>query len=582
MSSTHEPKIRDLAVIGDQRTAAVLTKDGDVLWYCPERFDRRSLLAGLLDAERGGRWRVEMPGASFSSRRYLADSGVLDTHYATPQGPWTVTDWMPRGEGVPSGICRRFSPAPSELVITLQPAPDYARREPDLATEGEAVVIDGAYYLYASSPLEIDGNTVRSVVAAGEDGWMLLANEAHAQPTPEEVEDWLQATLEVWRETTSHATYRGPYEKEVADSLRALRLLTFAENGAIIAAPTTSLPEVIGGARNYDYRYAWLRDVGMIVSALTRAGSDGTEERRFLSFICDSERDAEGLPLAPFYTLDGTISGGAETLDLAGYRGSRPVRIGNGANVQLQLDAYANVLLAAKLIYDRFDTREHWSVIERLADFLAAHWREPDYGIWEEREPDQYTAGKVITSCALGFIAEHSEDATQAERWRAASREIRRFVARGCITSEGAYAAVAGGEAVDVSAALFPVWAYTDPDTSEMTATMRVLERDCAQDHLYRRHLERFDAQKEGAFLAGTFWVAQYWVMRDLGRARMIIDAALEYAHDLGLFAEEGEPGTAEMLGNFPQTFVHAAFIGAVHDLKQALGSRKQDPGRAK
>ena len=563
--------IRDLAVIGDQRTAALVTKDGEICWYCPHRFDRPSLLASLLDPERGGRWHIELADAKFSGRRYLEDSGVLETHYTAQAGSWTVTDWMLRGESAPSGICRKFSPAPADLTITLEPAPNYARATPDLATEGEAVVIDGAYYLYGSSTLKIVGNTIRTVVPSGEEGWLLLANEVLSQPTRQDVEDWLQATLEAWRETASHAIYHGPYEREVADSLRALRLLTLAENGAIIAAPTTSLPEVLGGARNYDYRYAWLRDVGMIVSALTRAGSDGTEERRFLSFICDSKRDIDGLPLAPFYTLDGTVSGDEETLDLAGYQESRPVQIGNGAKLQLQLDAYANVLLAAKLIYSRFDTREHWSIVAQLADYLATHWREPDYGIWEEREPRQYTAGKVITACGLEFIAEHSRETAQVERWGTAAREIRRFVAQECITSEGAYAAVAGGEAVDVSAALFPVWAYTDPDTPEMMATMEVLQRDYAQGHLYRRHLEHFDSRKEGAFLAGTFWVAQYWVMRDLERARAIIDAALEYANDLGLFAEEANPATGEMLGNFPQTFVHAAFIGAVHDLKQAL-----------
>jgi len=437
------------------------------------------------------------------------------------------------------------------------------------------VVIDGAHWLYASHPLHVEGETVRWTLPEGEAGWALLLDEPHEgadqEVTREVVESWLEGTLAAWRRLAAHATYRGPYERDVAASLRALRLLSFEANGGIVAAPTTSLPEVLGGERNYDYRYVWLRDAGMIVSALTRAGSDGTEERRFLEFICATGRSPDGLPLAPFVTLSGNLVEGEETLDLAGYRGSRPVRVGNRAKAQLQLDAYGNVLLAAKLIYHRFGTREHWPVVERLADFLAETWREPDHGLWEERDKKQYTSSKVIVACGLDSVAEFATDAQQ-RRWRAAVAEIRRFVAERCLTSEGAYAAVAGGEAVDVSAALFPVWAYTDPDTPEMRATMRALERDYAQGHLYRRHLECADSSKEGAFLAGTFWVAQYWVMRgELERARAILEAGLACANDLGLFAEEADPQTRGMLGNFPQTFVHAAFIGAVVDLKAAL-----------
>jgi len=480
---------------------------------------------------------------------------------------------MSIGDRTPAGICRRFSPAPTEVTIMLEAAPNYAKRSPHPRHLGPAVQIDRHHYLYASHPLQIVEEQVLLTIPAGEPGWTGLFDQPLTLPPDAPcIEAWLQTTLESWRQITCHTTYRGPYEQEVAASIRALRLLTLEENGGIIAAPTTSLPEVVGGHRNYDYRYVWLRDAGMIVSALVRAGSDGTEERRFLEFICGYERDSGQLPLLPFSTLDGETAPEEEPLELTGYHHSQPVVVGNNANAQLQLDAYGNVLLAAKLIYSRFDTREHWPLIERIADFLTDHWQEPDHGLWEERDRRQYTSSKVIVACGLKFIADYAQTAAQARRWQAAEQDIRQFVAQECLNSEGAYAAVAGGEAVDVSAVLFPVWAYTAPDTPEMLATIKVLERDYATGPLYRRHLERFDAQKEGVFLAGTFWVAQYWVMRqDFQRARAILDAALGYANDLKLFAEEADPQTGEMLGNFPQTFVHAAFIGAVIDLRDAL-----------
>jgi len=565
-------RLRDLALIGDRRTAALLTRHGDVMWYCPGRFDRPSLFAALLDTERGGAWRLELTSAEPAGRRYIEDSAVSETQFKSPNGPLTLTDFMPYGEGSPNGICRRLSPAPSDVTFALHPAPDYARRQATLRAEGGAVQIDNRHVLYASHPLSVTNGVVRWTVPAGEQGWAALLDGEVDAPSLDQLDVWLERTLESWREVASHTTYRGPYELEVAASLRALRLLTFEDNGGIIAAPTTSLPEVVGGERNYDYRYVWLRDAGMIVSALTRAGSDGTEERRFLKFICaTNQRDIGDLPLAPFATLDGEAAPKEEKLDLAGYRNSQPVVIGNGANDQLQLDAYGNVLLAAKLIYGRFETREHWPLVARVADYLAENWAEPDYGIWEERDKRQYTSSKVIAACGLEFIAPYAEDEAQARRWRKAAEDIRAFVEARCLTSEGAYAAVAGGEAVDVSAALFPVWTYTDPDTPEMLATMRAIERDLAEGQLYRRHLERFDSAHEGAFLAGTFWVAQYWIMRDVTRARTILEAALAYANDLGFFAEEADPASGEMLGNFPQTFVHAAFIGAVIDLKTAL-----------
>ena len=573
------PDIRDLAIIGDRRTAALVSRAGSVVWYCPGRFDRPALLTALLDPERGGSWTISIgPDAVPVRRRYLEESGVLETTLEAPAGEWTVTDFMPLGDGLPRGLCRRFSPAPGPAVVTLRAAPDYGRRGADLRVSGDAVTgggvtVDGTRTLYASHPLELSGDTVRFTLPAGETGWAFLADEPlAAPPDAEAVEGWLAGTLEAWRERAARTTYRGPYELEVAASLRALRLLSFEENGGIVGAATTGLPEVVGGSRNYDYRYVWLRDAGMIVSALTRAGGDPHEGKRFLDFVAATRRPADGLPLAPLSTLSGEPAPAETTLELPGYAGSAPVRLGNGAGGQLQLDAYGNVLVAAKLLYAELGTLEHWDLVAEVADFLAENWREPDHGLWEEETPRHYTSGKVVAACGLEFIANYSGDEAQARRWRGAAQDVRRFIAENCLTPEGAYAAVAGGQAVDVSAALFSAWAFTEPDTPEMRATMAVLERDHADGLLYRRHLTEFDAKQEGAFLAGTLWVAQYWIARgDLERGQKMLDAVLGCANDLFLFSEEADPKSGRMLGNFPQSFVHAAFIGAVVDLKAAL-----------
>jgi GH15 family glucan-1,4-alpha-glucosidase len=566
-------EIRDLAVIGDRRTAAMVTMNGSIVWYCPDRFDRPSLLAALLDRKKGGAWNLDLPFAMPLGRDYLEDSAVLETRLKLNGGDFKVTDWMPIGEQCPQGICRLFSRAPESISISLLPAPDYARAAVDLQAVGDGVSINGKHWLYASHALIVDGNAIRMELPLGEEGWAVLTDAPIEKPSRNDLKSWLDITLANWRDITSRITYYGPFEQQVAQSLRALRLMTYAPNGGVIAAATTSLPEVPGGERNYDYRYVWMRDTGMIISALVRAGSNGPDEQRFLEFICGSKQEEPDKPLLPpFISLDFEPAPPESHLGLAGYGESRPVRIGNGANEQLQLDGFANVLLAAKLIYGRHNTREHWETVRQIADFLTTHWHKPDYGIWEEHEPRQYTTSKVVIACGLRYIADFAEDASQANKWRSAAKDINAYVEKHCLNSEGAYAAFAGSEAVDISAVLFPIWGYTLPDSPQMLATIRLLEQDYCQGHLYWRHLEELSRYREGAFLAGTIWVAQYWIMRkDLERARQILDAVLTYANDLGFFSEEADPKTGQMLGNFPQTFVHAALIGAVIDYKNAM-----------
>lgn len=572
-----QTNIKDLALIGDRRTCAYVSKEGSTVWYCPRRFDAPAVFSGLLDPEKGGNWRIEAPELSFISRSYHSDSTMLQTRLRCPSGELQVEDFMPMGATF-NGICRKLSAAPETLQLILAPRPNFACEAPQLHHHPDgAVSINDALFLVASHPLEINGNDIVCKVPPGEKSWFVLS-EQKANINEQVLQEAFEATRKEWQKVSSHITYHGPYEEEVRNSLRVLRLMSYAENGGIIAAGTTSLPEVPGGSRNWDYRFVWLRDAAMISSALTRAGSDGVEERRFLSFICDALYGVEE-PVVPFFTLDKKPAPGERLLrHLQGYGGSLPIRVGNNANNQLQLDAISNVLLSAKLIYNRFDTREHWELVSMMADYLTEHWHEKDHGLWEETQQLHYTSSKVVAAVSLEFIAEHSQDKAQQKRWQQAAADIRKFVQENCLTSEGAYAAYAGAEAVDVSAILFPIWAYTDADAPEVLKTIEVLERDHCQNNLFRRHLVDADACEEGVFLAGTFWVAQYWVMRkDWQKFKEILHAALAFMNDVGLMPEEGNPETGEHLGNTPQTFVHASLIGAVIDYKNAMEEESND-----
>lgn len=559
-------------MIGDRRTVAMVTKEGTVCWYCPGRFDRPSLFGSLLDEERGGEWRIAWEGGAFASRSYEEDSAILKSTYTQGEGVSVLVDFMPAGESAPQGVCRLLEGSVSGFRSKIVPAPAYGQQPFELTQEGNCITISNSFFFYSSHPAHIVDNHIELEIASFGQAWMFLSDtRLEEAPDPEK---WLASTRQFWERVDKRFSYYGPYEVEVAQSIRAIRMLTHEESGGILAAATTSLPEVPGGERNYDYRYVWLRDTGMIVSALTRAGSNGVEERRFLEFICGLKRkpEREDIFLEPMYSLDQQPIQGEQELNLSGYLGSRPVRTGNDARDQLQLDTTANILLAAKLIYNKYKTKEHWEVVAQTADFLAENWHREDHGLWEEGVEKHYTSSKVITAMGLKFIAEHAESSLQKKKWQEAEQEIREFVKNKCLTSEGAYAAAVGEEAVDISAVLFPAWAYTDMNAPEVLATVKALERDYRKGKLYRRHLFEFDSRKEGAFLAGSLWMAQYWVYRrDFVKAREILDEVIKYSTDLGFFSEEADVEHERMIGNIPQTFVHASFIGAVIDLKHEL-----------
>lgn len=577
MTQIQQSDIRDLAIIGDQKTCALIDKKATISWYCPERFDNQALCSLLLDDEQGGYWALDSP-ADYKGRTYLGKSSVLRTAYGLGEEQFTVTDWMPYADQGLEGICRLTSPAPAILTHRLKLRDHYGLEEVTLEHSDERKVKiatrKSQYRLVASHRIEIVDKIISVTVPAGQEGWCYLATSDAEDIgiTSELIRQSLSQTLEKWEERLAMVDFKGLYQEHILNSCRAICLMTHEPTGGIIAAATTSLPEGYGNGRNYDYRYVWLRDAAMIVSAHIRAVGMTEDAVNFLGFLCSTRTKHKEERIMPFYNLDLDVAASLKEIPLNGYKGDLPVVIGNNANEQLQLDANANVLLAAKLIYSKTDDKPNWETVRIIADFLAENWHKKDHGIWEEGVKEHFTSSKVIAAKSLEFIADHAEHEEQAAKWLKAAKDIRAFVARECLTDTGAYAVYAGSQNVDVTAALFPVWLYDEPDCPEMKVTIREIEEHLREGDLYHRRLEEFDSCKEGVFLAGSLWVAQYYIMvGELDKARKILDAALVFANDLGYLAEEGDISVGEMLGNFPQTFVHASLMGVIVDLNAAL-----------
>jgi Glycosyl hydrolases family 15 len=562
------PLLADLAPIGDRRTSALVGREATIWWYAAHRFDGPALLLGLLDPGKGG-WRVELPGGRHGQRRYISDSSVLQTNLDAEGGSLTVTDWMNLGgEARPGALCRSFSRAPARTTIVLDAWRDWGRSRAVPQLVGGAAVFDDGMHLFASHPLGRDANgAVSWTLPQGEEGWAVLADGPCDRPERKDVERWRQATLARWAELASRTAWDGPYGREVGDALRQMRLLVFEASGGVAAAATAGLPEVLGGKRNYDYRYTWLRDTAMVVRAMLRAAPAGREGEAFLSFLAQAHERARRSPLPAVMAVDGWPVPAESSAPLTGYAGSNPVRVANRARKQLQLGAYGGILLAAGSVFQAHGERDHWPLVRDVAEFLLRNWQRSDSGVWESSKLRQYTASKVFAACGLEAILPFAGP-EERRRYGEAARLIRREVFRHHLTREGAFATFAGTNGVDVTSALFPVWSFCPPDCPEMIASVRVLERDYERDGLLRRDDRTPQSELEGAFLPGTFWLAQYWSVRnDIGRARYYVDAGLRHANDVGVFPEEVDLQSGRALGNLPLGMTHASFVNAAMDL---------------
>jgi GH15 family glucan-1,4-alpha-glucosidase len=585
--------IRDYAAIGDGRTVALVACDGSVDWLCLPDLDSRSVFGALIDAVRGGRFVLEPEAAYEATRRYLPGTNVLETTFTTSTGRVRVSDAMtlPTGGLSPyRELVRRVEGVGGVVPLrwTLEPRFGYGEAKTRVERRfGVPVAVCGRDALALSSwgagepEWRAEAVTGRFSVGDRSSG-LLVLSAAHQEPlvfpARHEVEARLEATVESWRAWAHGLTYGGPWQEAVIRSALTLKLLVFAPSGAIAAAATTSLPEEVGGERNWDYRFSWPRDAAFTLQALLSLGC-APEARAFFSWILHASQLTHPR-LQVLYRLDGRARAGEQTLPLAGYRGSRPVRVGNAAADQTQLDVYGEVLEAASRLASATGAldRDHGRRLAEVADYVCESWEQPDAGIWETRsEPAHFVQSKMLCAAGLMRACELARrgllPAKNAERWQHEQGRIREFVeTRGYSESKKSYVRSAGKDDLDASLLLAVTGGYDEPRTPRLLTTVDAIRRELARGPLLHRYLGADGLTgDEGAFLACSFWLAEAYARQGrLDEAAALMDELVPLANDVGLFAEEVDPATGEFLGNFPQALSHLALINAATAIEQA------------
>jgi GH15 family glucan-1,4-alpha-glucosidase len=582
--------IEDYAAIGDGRTCALVARDGSIDWLCLPNLDSPSVFAALLDAPRGGAFGLQPEGAFEASRRYLPNTNVLETTYTTASGSVRVVDAMtlPDGDLAPlRELVRRVEGVSGTVSMRWWFAPRFGygagtaryefRHGTPVATSGAEALAPSSWN--AGTPEWSDGAVrARFDIAAGEQSMLALAN-AHAEPlvlpARHAVERRLARTIDFWERWSARLTYDGPWAESVVRSALILKLLIFAPSGASVAAPTTSLPEDIGGERNWDYRFCWIRDSNFLIDALLQLGC--VDEARSLFWWFMHATALTEPEVHVLYRLDGGIGPTERTLPLAGYRGSRPVRLGNGALEQAQHDIYGDLLQTAWLYSEGHHSldRDTGAVFGRIADHVCDIWQRPDSGIWEVRSgASHFTHSKAMCWVALDRavrLADRGElPAAHVDRWRREAAAVQRFIETECWSDRlGSYTRSAGSTDVDASLMMLPIVGYGDPASRRMHGTIdavrRLLQHD---DFVYRYHADDGLSGAEGCFLNCSFWLVS--ALARAGRvdeASALMARLLARANDVGLFAEEVDPATGAFLGNFPQALVHLALIDAAVSL---------------
>jgi GH15 family glucan-1,4-alpha-glucosidase len=586
--------IRDYAVIGDGRTVALIARDGAIDWCCLPDQDSPSVFGALLDAAKGGCFRLAPDGLHTAERRYVPGTNVLETTFRTATGVVRVTDAMtlPAGGLVPEReLARKIEGVAGTALMRWEVEPRFSygsapttlgrRYGIPVATAGADAVAVCAWD--AGEPIV----TARTIAGsfetnAGSSATVALVaahDEPLVFPTRREVEDRLEATTSWWRQWTADRRYDGSWRDAVLRSALLLKLLVYAPSGAVAASPTTSLPEAIGGERNWDYRFCWIRDSAFTMNALLSLGCTAEADAFFWWLMHAAQLTHPRLQV--LYRLNGDAHAPERVLPLSGYRGSVPVRVGNGAVDQLQLDIYGDLLQTAWL-YRRARGAIDGDLARRLADvadYVTTIWRQRDAGLWEVRgDPRHFTQSKMMCwialdrACALAATGDLPSRSQQ--RWRHEADVIRQFIEERCWSERRrSYAQSAGSDDLDAGLLLGSILGYRSTDDARMDRTVdAVVEHLSDGRFVSRYHSDDGLTGSEGAFIACSFWLVEALARR--GRrdeAVALMESLLVLANDVGLFAEEADPSTDGFLGNFPQGLSHLALVNAAVAIEEAI-----------
>ena len=581
--------IESYAIIGDTHTAALVGANGSIDWLCLPRFDSAACFAGLLGDESNGRWRIAPAGeVTRTARRYRDDTLVLETEFETAGGVVRLTDCMPIREEHPQVVrCVTGVSGQVDMRMDLTMRFDYGQVVPWVRrVESVLVAVAGPDGLALWTPVRTHGEDMSTVaeftVLAGQNiPFVMTWFPSHDDPPrPVDARFAIEDTAAWWRHWTSACAFEGPWRPAVVRSLITLKALTYHETGGIVAAATTSLPETIGGVRNWDYRYCWLRDATLTLQALMRAGFHG-EALDWRDWLL---RAVAGAP-EEMQIMYGP--GGERRLEewevawLPGYEGSAPVRIGNAASGQFQLDVYGEVMSAMYESCAMGDgvSDSAWDLERMLIDFVDAHWTDPDDGIWEVRGPRRhFTHSKVMAWVAVDravrMAEEHSLEAP-LDRWRALRDRIHAEVLeKGFNEKVGAFTQYFGAETLDASLLMIPLVGFLPATDPRMVSTIEAIARDLTEDGFVLRY-KAADAHDvdgleghEGAFLACSFWMAD--CLDGIGRheeARALFERLLGLCNDVGLLSEEYDAALGRQVGNFPQAFSHVSLVNSAYNL---------------
>jgi GH15 family glucan-1,4-alpha-glucosidase len=613
------PNIADHGLIGDLQTAALVDTDGTLDWFCAPRFDSPSIFGSLLDAEHGGYCRVRPATDDYVSRQlYLPNTAILITRFMTEGGVGELIDFMPVEQGEATDRHRivrmlRVVRGTMSFVAEVKPKFDYGRASHTIVPshgEGAMLVSDdmsltihrvGDPVLHGTERaghIELDGDGIRvtgSLDAGEMAGVMLETGGAEPRRIPlAEMDEMQLSTTRFWRDWNGRSTYRGRWREMVARSAMTLKLMTYAPSGALVAAPTAGLPEQVGGERNWDYRYTWIRDASFSVYALLGLGYTD-EAEAFVAWLMDRVHESVGEgsgPLKIMYRVDGSSDLVEDSLEhFAGYRGSRPVRIGNGAADQLQLDIYGEAMDSIYLADTHGLQLPHtgWTQISDILDWVCDNWDQPDEGIWETRGGKQnFTYGRFMCWVALDRgirLAQSRGRPAPILRWREQRDAIYAEIMKdGWSAERGAFVQHQGTDVLDASLLVMPLMGFIAPRDPMWLSTLEAMDTELVSDSLVYRYNPSAspDGLRGGE---GTFTLCSFWYVDALARsgrleeAQLTFEKMLTYANHLGLYAEEIGL-TGEQLGNFPQAFSHLSLINAAVNLDYQLdhGSGIVDP----